>query len=215
MPAKNKSLLKTPAALSPALFDTSLISDIRQIILNARQKVARAVDSGLVLMNWSIGTRIRSDILKEQRAEYGKQIVSALGRQLSEEFGRGYNDKNLRHMIRFVEAFPDTQIVSSLIRQLSWTHFLHVIYLDDPLKRDFYAEMCRMEGWNTRTLQSKVDSMLYERTALSKKPEALIRQELAALRAEDRMTPDLASAIPASSTSSSITASSATSSPSN
>jgi predicted nuclease of restriction endonuclease-like (RecB) superfamily len=78
-----------------------------------------------------------------------------------------------------------------LIGQLSWTHFQKIIYLDDPLKRDFYAEMCRLENWNTRTLHQKIQSMLYERTAISKKPEALIRQELKQLREVDKLTPDL------------------------
>ena len=94
-------------------------------------------------------------------------------------------------MVRFAEVFPDPEIVHALRGQLSWTHFRQVIYLDDPLKRDFYAEMCRIEKWNTRTLGKKIGSMLFERTALSKKPDKLIRQELTALRAEDRMTPDL------------------------
>ena len=94
-------------------------------------------------------------------------------------------------MIRFAEVFPDPQIVSSLMTQLGWTHFLHIIPMDDPLKRDFYAEMCRLERWSTRTLRQKIDGMLYERTALSGKPEELIRQELDALRSDDRVTPEL------------------------
>ncbi len=94
-------------------------------------------------------------------------------------------------MMRFAEVFSDRQIVQSLIAQLGWTHFLHIIYLDDPLQRDFYAEMCRIEKWSTRTLAKKIGSMLYERTALSKKPDKLIKQELAALRSEDKLTPDL------------------------
>jgi predicted nuclease of restriction endonuclease-like (RecB) superfamily len=94
-------------------------------------------------------------------------------------------------MIRFVESFPDEQIVSALRRELTWTHFKHLIYLDDPLKRDFYAEMSRIERWSTRTLEKKIQSMLFERTALSRKPEELIRQELEVLRAEDKLTPDL------------------------
>ena len=114
-----------------------------------------------------------------------------MGRQLEAEFGRGWNPKTLRHMVRFAEAFPDFQIVSAVMRHLSWTHFLAVIYLDTPLKRDFYAEMCRIENWSTRTLQQKINGMLYERTALSKKPDQLIRQELKALRDTDKMTPDL------------------------
>ena len=94
-------------------------------------------------------------------------------------------------MVRFAEAFPDRQIVSTLLRELSWSHFLPLIYLKDPLQRDFYAEMSRVERWSTRTLHERIQSMLYERTALSKKPEQLIDKELKALRDEDRLTPDL------------------------
>ena len=94
-------------------------------------------------------------------------------------------------MIRFATVYPDEEIVSALRRQLTWTHFRAIIYLEDSLKRDFYAEMCRIERWSTRTLQSKIDSMLFERTALSRKPDELIRLELDTLRAEDRLTPDL------------------------
>lgn len=94
-------------------------------------------------------------------------------------------------MIRFAEVFPDNQIVTALRSQLGWTHFRQIIPIDAPLKRDFYAEMCRIENWSTRTLQHKINGMLFERTALSKKPDHLIKQELKALREEDKMTPDL------------------------
>ena len=102
-----------------------------------------------------------------------------------------FTEKNLRRMIQFVEVFPDEEIVAALRRQLGWTHFKSIIALEDPLKRDFYAEMCRIENWSTRTLAKKIGGMLFERTALSKKPEKLIRQELDALREEDKLTPDL------------------------
>jgi predicted nuclease of restriction endonuclease-like (RecB) superfamily len=94
-------------------------------------------------------------------------------------------------MTHFAEEFPDPKIVHALSGQLSWTHFRRIIYLDDPLKRDFYAEMCRIEKWNTRTLHQKIQSMLYERTALSKKPDKLIAAELKKLREEDKLTPDM------------------------
>ena len=168
-----------------------LLADLRQMILEARISVARAVDSGLVTLYWHVGRRIRQDILQEKRAEYGQRIVSALGTQLSAEFGRGFGVRNLFRMVRFAEVFPDEQIVSALRTLLGWTHFRQIIALGDPLKRDFYAEMCRIEKWNTRTLEKKIGSLLFERTALSKKPDKLIRQELAALRADDRLTPDL------------------------
>lgn len=187
---KKLALRKVPAStMRPGA--PGLLAEVRGLTLTAREQVARAVDSGLVTLYWHIGRRIRQDILKERRAEYGAKIVSALGTQLETEFGRGFSVKSLRHMLRFAEVFPDERIVSALRRQLGWTHFKSIIYLDDELKRDFYAEMCRMEKWSTRTLEKKIGGMLYERTALSKKPDKLIRQELAALREEDKLTPDL------------------------
>jgi predicted nuclease of restriction endonuclease-like (RecB) superfamily len=185
-PARKKAVAKvaTPVALP-------LLADLRRMILQARESVARTVDAGLTALYWHIGRRMLQDVLKHKRADYGERIVSATGRQLEREFGRGYSEKSLRHMIRFAEAFPDERIVSALRRQLTWTHFKLLVYIEDPLKRDFYAEMCRLEGWNTRTLEKKIGGMLFERTALSKKPDLLIRQELDALRAEDRLTPDL------------------------
>ena len=142
-------------------------------------------------LHWQIGSRIRQDILKEKRADYGEEIISTLSRQLAVEYGRGFSRRNLFNMIRFAEVFPDERIVHALSAQLTWTHFREIIYLDDSLQRDFYAEMCRIERWNTRTLKSKIQGMLYERTAISKKPEKLIEKDLAALREEDRLTPDL------------------------
>ena len=168
-----------------------IFEDIRKLIDETRSSVAVTVNAGLTMLYWKIGKRIYQEILQKDRAEYGAQIVSSLGRQLSIEYGRGFSEKSLRHMIRFAEAYTDDKIVSSLLRQLSWTHFLAVIYIEDPLKRDFYAEMCRIERWSTRTLQKKIDSMLFERTALSTKPEELAKLELQQLREEDKLTPDL------------------------
>jgi predicted nuclease of restriction endonuclease-like (RecB) superfamily len=149
------------------------------------------VDSTLVTLYWHIGHRVHKDVLGSQRAEYGAQIVQALAAQLEAEFGRGFSAKSLRHMIRFAEVYPDETIVSALRRQLTWSHFKTVIYLDDPLKRDFYAEMCRVERWSTRMLEKKISGMLFERTALSRKPEKLAAMEIKLLREEDKLTPDL------------------------
>lgn len=169
MPARRKpSPDPSPAGKTMALAKSStaigaspaLLTDLRQIILSAREQVARAVDSGLVLLYWSIGHRIRTDILKDQRAEYGERILDALSEKSTAEFGRGFARTNLFNMTRFAEEFPDSKIVHALSGQLSWTHFRRIIYLDDPLKRDFYAEMCRIEKWNTRTLHQKIQSML-------------------------------------------------------
>jgi predicted nuclease of restriction endonuclease-like (RecB) superfamily len=168
-----------------------LASEIGRMIDAARANVAQAANSALTFLYWQVGTRIREDVLEERRAEYGGEVVRSLGRQLEGRFGRGFGEKNLRRMLQFAEAFPEREIVVSLIRQLSWTHFIALIPLRDALKREFYAEMCRVERWSVRTLRRKIDSMLYERTALSQKPDVLIRQELAELRDADRVTTDL------------------------
>ena len=94
-------------------------------------------------------------------------------------------------MIQFSEVFPDEQIVASAMRQLSWTHFTLLLPLKNPLQREFYTEMCRVEKWSVKTLRNKIDDMLYERTAISKKPKQLIKQELKQLRQDDTLTPDL------------------------
>lgn len=176
---------------APAVAADRLLGDVRALIESAREHTARAVNSALVGLYWQIGMRIRDDVLKNQRADYGAKIVSALGRQLTSEYGRGFSEKSLRHMLRFAEVFPDPEILSALRRELSWTHFKEIIYIDDPLKREFYAEICRTERWSTRTLRHKIDHLLFERTAVSKKPAELIARDLATLRAEDRMAPEL------------------------
>jgi predicted nuclease of restriction endonuclease-like (RecB) superfamily len=153
--------------------------------------VAQAVNAGLTMLYWEIGRRIRQDILEEKRGVYGEEIVAALGRHLESEFGRGFGEKNLHRMVQFAEVFPDEKIVAALRRQLGWTHFKSLLPIAEPLKREFYAEMCRIERWSTRTLDKKIQSMLYERTALSRKPEKLAEMELKSLRDEDRLTPDL------------------------
>jgi hypothetical protein len=142
-----------------------LIGDIRSLIETARHNIAVTVNTGLTILYWQIGSRIRQDILKEKRAEYGKEIVVTVSRQLVSEFGEGFTDKNLRRMIQFAEAFPDMEIVVTLSRQLSWSHFVGILPIKDDLQRDFYAEMCRIERWSVRTLRKKIDGMLYERTA--------------------------------------------------
>jgi predicted nuclease of restriction endonuclease-like (RecB) superfamily len=168
-----------------------LLREVRQLILSARAQVAQAVNAGLTLLYWQVGDRVRREVLKEKRAGYGEGIVSSLAMKLETEFGRGFGRRSLFRMIRFAEAFPDRRIVSALLTQLGWTHFLLIIPFDDPLKRDFYAEMCRIERWSTRTLHERIRSMLFERTALSRKPAELAERELKALREDDPLTPDL------------------------
>lgn len=179
-------------AKAPVKSGENLLHDIRRLIQEARSAVAVTVNAGLTMLYWQIGKRIDREILKgEQRADYGGEILATLSQELTAEYGRGFTYSALTRMNRFAVAFPNEQIVATLSRQLSWSHFVEIIPVEDSLKRDFYAEMCRIERWSVRTLRQKIDSMLYERTAISRKPEELIRQELDTLRSEDRLTPDL------------------------
>ena len=187
--ASTRSTSSPPPASAPP-FDR-LVADVRALIEEAREQTARAVNSALVSLYWQIGKRIRTDILHEQRAEYGERIVQTLSAQLTEDYGQGFGRRNLFQMVRLAELFPDPEIVSALSKQLSWSHFIEILPLKDALKRDFYAELCRAERWTVRALRHKIGHLLYERTAVSKKPDELIAQDLAALRDEDRMTPDL------------------------
>ncbi len=191
--AKRRKKQSTDLASTDAILsgDTSLLTDIRQLIESARRQTARAVNSALVGMYWHIGGRIREDVLANDRGEYGKQIVATLSRQLTAEYGRGFTRSSLSRMMRLAEVFPDKRIVAALSQQLAWSHFVEIIPIDDSLKREFYAEMCRVERWSVRTLRHKIGHLLYERTAIAKKPADLIEQDLADLRDEDRMTPDL------------------------
>jgi predicted nuclease of restriction endonuclease-like (RecB) superfamily len=184
-----KPRLPVPAA---APLDTAqLLADLRTLIDAGRGRVARAVNAGMVLLYWSVGDRIRREILGEGRAAYGEQIVRTVSAQLTAAYGRGFSRFALSRMVKFAELFPDRAIVAALSQQLGWSHFVEIIPLEDPLKRDFYAEMCRLEHWSVRTLRAKIDGLFFERTAIAQKPEEVARRELEALRQEDRLTPDL------------------------
>lgn len=149
----------------------NLGNELKKLIEQSRQNVALTVNAEITWLYWQVGKRINDEILGNERAEYGKQIVFAISKQLVAEFGKGWSEKQLRHCLRFAETFQDEAIVSALRRQLTWTHLKTLIYIDDKLKRSFYIEICKMERWSTRTLEERINSMLYERTAISKKPE--------------------------------------------
>ena len=182
---KRRTSITSPGA------PTALLGDIRALIEAARKRAASAVNSELTMLYWRIGQRIHTQVLEGRRADYGEEVVLTLAAQLVREYGSSFSVKNLRRMVQFAAAYPDERIVVSLIRQLSWTHFIALIPLKDPLQRDYYAQMASAERWSVRTLRERIDSMLYERTALSQKTEATIAQELATLRDAQRMTPAL------------------------
>ena len=171
--------------------DKVLLDKVCHIIDEARQNVAVAANSALTMMYWHIGDIINSHILNNQRAEYGQQIVSALSTQLTELYGKDFSARNLRRMIQFSQSFPDVEIVSALSTKLPWSLFMEVLPIKDTVAREFYVTMAASEHWSLRTLRKQIDGMLYERTLISRKPEDFIRSELASVRNNDQLSPDL------------------------
>ncbi|WCR53866.1 MAG: Putative nuclease YhcG [Wolbachia endosymbiont of Ctenocephalides orientis wCori] len=142
------------------------------------------------MLNWKIGFRIDQNILKYKRADYGKQIISQIAKELQIKYGSGFDRASLFRMVQFSKIFPDQEIVATLSQQLSWSHFIEIIAISDELKRNYYIEMCRIERWSVRALRSKINTMSYERTALAKKPEDFIRKSIKNLREENTLAPE-------------------------
>lgn len=174
-----------PVPLDPP----ALLGDIQTLIKTSRQRSVVAVNAELTLLFWHIGQRIHAELLAGRRAEYGEEILSSLAKQLTLQYGRGFGEKNLRRMVKFAITYPEEPIVATLSRQLSWSHFVMLLALKEPMQRDYYTQMASIERWSVRTLRVRIDSMLYERTALSRKPDALIAVELAAMRNNQPISP--------------------------
>ena len=168
-----------------------LFNDVCLIIDQARRHVATYVNVEACLMNWHVGKRIKEDVLYNQRAEYGKQILKNLSVKLTERYGTGWGTEKLKHCVRSAYLFSEDDIMYAARTQLTWTHLRSLMSLKDSLERQFYKEMCRIEHWDTRTLDEKIDSQLYQRTAISQRPEEVIRRELKELREEDTLNPDI------------------------
>ena len=150
---------------APAGSSGLLLTELRDLIDAARQHVAQTVNATLTMLYWRVGQRIRREVLNNQRAGYGEEILPTLSAQLVRDYGKGFNYSALTRIVKFAEAFPDEAIVATLSRQLSWSHFIEILPLKAPLEREFYAELCRVERWSVRTLRERIGSQLYLRTA--------------------------------------------------
>ena len=179
------SAVKVPAAIDEA----ALLGDLRTLVQSARQRIATAAYSTQTLLCWHMGRRLDREHLQGGRAAYGKQILVTVSRELTAEYGRGFSYAEIARMIQFAQAYPEEAIVVTLSQQLSWSHFHALLPIKDPLARDFYAEMCRIERWDVRTLRQKIGGMLFQRTALSKRPTSVISAEISKLR-DGQMSPD-------------------------
>ena len=168
-----------------------LVVKIIDLIEHAKGKVASYANSALVMLYWNIGSLIDQKVLSNKRAGYGGQVLVQIADELTKLYGSGFDRPNLSRMVKYARLYPNQQICVTLSQQLSWSHLVRLISLDDQLKRDFYAEMCRLENWSVRLLKNKIDNMLFERSSLSKKPEAIISDELTKLKQGDLNNPDL------------------------
>lgn len=164
--------------------NNSLFEQIKNLIEQTKNNVAIAVNSSLTIMYWHIGKLINDEILQNKRAEYGKEIVATVSQQLIKQYGKGYSYSALTRMMKFAKNI-DEKNIATLSQQLSWSHFKELIVLEDTLKIEFYTQMSIAQNWGVRTLRERIDSMLYERTALSKQPDELIKYELDNLKQEE------------------------------
>ncbi|MBU1658461.1 DUF1016 family protein [bacterium] len=161
-----------------------LFEQIKDLIEQTKNNVAVAVNSSMTMMYWHIGKLINDEILQNKRAEYGKEIVATVSQQLIKQYGKGYSYSALTRMMKFAKNI-DEKNIATLSQQLSWSHFKELIVLEDNLKIEFYAQMSIAQNWGVRTLRERIDSMLYERTALSKQPDELIKYELENIKNEN------------------------------
>lgn len=168
-----------------------LSQEVAALIRSAKQRAAAAINNEITLLYWQVGNRIRQEVLGGGRADYGKQVIATLATELTAQYGKGWSKRNLAQMVKFAEVFTDAHIVQTLSAQLSWSHFVILCAIDDPLKRDFYTSMAMQERWSTRTLDERIGALLFERTAISKKPDETIVAELTELRVSGQYNKNL------------------------
>jgi predicted nuclease of restriction endonuclease-like (RecB) superfamily len=186
-----KSLKRENKSGSILNLSSDLLTEITRLIDESKKRTAITINSQITRLYWSIGKVIEKFLLKEKRAGYGEKIVATLSQQLSKSYGKGYAISSLSRMINFYKFYPNDKIIATVSQQLSWSHFVELIAIEDTMKRGFYMELAIKEGWSIRCLREKVENMLFERTAISRKPEKLLKQELKRLKEEGPVTPDL------------------------
>ena len=168
-----------------------LYNDVCEIIDRARVRVASYANTEVCLTNWYVGKRIKEDVLYNRRAEYGKKVLRRLSVRLIGKYGNGWGYEKLKHCVRSAYLFSEEEIRYATRTQLNWTHLRSLMGIKDPLERQFYAQMCSTEHWDTRTLDEKIDKQLYLQTALSRKPEEIIKKELEESKSKNQLLPDM------------------------
>ena len=152
---------------TPAAAADTLHAELRALIAASRQRLAGAVNAELTRLYWMVGQRLSIEVLGGERAAYGTQLIDQLGTRLAQEFGRGFEARNLRRMVKFAQAFPAPEIVSTLSTKLSWSHLVAIVALKTTQAQQFYASQAAQEGWSVRELAKQIERKAFERTAIA------------------------------------------------
>lgn len=171
--------------------DNVLISDIRHLIDQAKNKIVRVANSEMTILYWHIGKRINEEILNSDRAEYGKEVVKLLAYHLTAAYGKGFTNTALSRMIAFYKSFTDLEIVATLSQQLTWSHIIELLPLEEANRRDFYAYIATQDNLSVRQLRTAINKMTYERSEFFKKPSEESGQILSLLKPSNILSPDL------------------------
>jgi len=147
--------------------EQDLFNEIATLVEQSKQQITVQANSTLTLLFWHVGNRINEFVLQHERAEYGKQIVVTLSRQLVKRYGKNFEERNLRRMLQFAEQFSDFSIVSTLSPQLSWSHFVTLLPLKKQEEKLFYARKISEERWSVRSLRKQIETKAYERTLVA------------------------------------------------
>lgn len=147
--------------------NSMLLKELSQIIEQGKLQLVSKVNSILTITYWQIGKKINDHILKNERAEYGEKVVINLAKDLEKQFGRSYTLRNVRRMMQFAEQFDDVNIVSSLMTQLSWTHFLELFPLKTMESKLFYANKIIDEKWSVRQTKHQIQRKAFERKEIA------------------------------------------------
>lgn len=149
----------------------NIFDDIKELVINSRNKVYSAVNTEMLNLYWNIGRIIMGIQQENERANYGEAVLEKLSEKLTKEFGKGFSKRNLERMRKFYIYFPIATTVSS---QLSWSHYLEIIKIEEESKRNFYINETINSRWSVRELQRQIASLLYERICLSSNKEKVL-----------------------------------------
>ena len=147
--------------------EKALFEELSILIEQSQQQLIIHANSNLTMLFWHIGSRINKCILQNKRAGYGKQIVITLSQELTNKFGKNFEEKNLRRMLQFAEQFTESSIVVTLSRQLSWSHFLILLPLKSIEAKLFYAQIVLAQSLGVRDLRKQIESKAFERTSIA------------------------------------------------